>query len=135
MARIIQSRYPIDSVGRKAVGFSLPFNGPAVFNPTFTTRAQIKSNLINYLLTNRGERVFQPNFGADLRNLVFENILDRTTDELQERIQNDINFYFPQVVVAEIQFNNQPDNNSINFTLTYDIVNFGINDEINILLQ
>ena len=105
MARIIQSRYPIDSVGRKAVGFSLPFNGPAVFNPTFTTRAQIKSNLINYLLTNRGERVFQPNFGADLRNLVFENILDRTTDELQERIQNDINFYFPQVVVAEIQFN------------------------------
>jgi|TARA_R110001592_G_scaffold54756_1_gene167696 phage baseplate assembly protein W len=135
MARIIQSRYPIDSVGRKAVGFSLPFNGPAVFNPTFTTRAQIKSNLINYLLTNRGERVFQPNFGADLRNLVFENILDRTTDELQERIQNDINFFFPQVVVAEIQFNNQPDNNSINFTLTYDIVNFGINDEINILLQ
>ena len=135
MARIIQSKYPIDSVGRKAVGFSLPFNGPAVFNPTFTTRAQIKSNLINYLLTNRGERVFQPNFGADLRNLVFENILDRTTDELQERIQNDINFYFPQVVVAEIQFNNQPDNNSINFTLTYDIVNFGINDEINILLQ
>ena len=135
MARIIQSKYPIDSVGRKAVGFSLPFNGPAVFNPTFTTRAQIKSNLINYLLTNRGERVFQPNFGADLRNLVFENILDRTTDELQERIQNDINFYFPQVIVAEIQFNNQPDNNSINFTLTYDIVNFGISDEINILLQ
>jgi len=135
MARIIQSKYPIDSIARRAVGFSLPFNGPAVFNPTFTTRAQTKSNLINYLLTNRGERVFNPNFGADLRNLVFENILDRTTDELKERIQNDINNYFPNVVVAEIKFNNQPDNNTINFTLTYDIVNFGITDEINILLQ
>jgi|TARA_R100000541_G_scaffold24553_2_gene34208 phage baseplate assembly protein W len=135
MARIIQSKYPIDSVARKAVGFSLPFNGPAVFNPTFTTREQTKSNLINYLLTNLGERVFNPNFGANLRALVFENILDRTTDELKERIQNDITLYFPQVTIAEIQFNNQPDDNTINFTLTYTIQNFGITDEINILLQ
>jgi len=135
MARIIQSKYPIDSIARRAVGFSLPFNGPAVFNPTFTTREQTKSNLINYLLTNRGERVFRPSFGADLRTLLFENILDLTTDELKERIQSDINLYFPQVIVAQIIFNNQPDNNSINFTLVYDIVNFGITDEINILLQ
>ena len=135
MARIIQSKYPIDSVARKAVGFSLPFNGPAVFNPTFTTREQTKSNLINYLLTNLGERVFNPNFGANLRALIFENILDRTTDELKERIQNDIALFFPQVTIAEIQFNNQPDDNTINFTLTYTIQNFGITDEINILLQ
>ncbi len=134
MARIIQSKYPIDSIARKAVGFSLPFNGP-VFNPTFTTREQTKSNLINYLLTNLGERVFNPNFGANLRALVFENILDRTTDELKERIQNDITLFFPQVTIAEIQFNNQPDDNTINFTLTYTIQNFGITDEINILLQ
>jgi|TARA_R100001163_G_C5052676_1_gene189308 phage baseplate assembly protein W len=135
MARIIASKYPIDSIGRKAVGFSLPFNGPAVFNPTFTTREQTKSNLINYLLTNRGERVFNPNFGADLRNLVFENILDRTTDDLKDRIQGDIGIFFPNVVIKEIQFDNQPDNNEINFTLTYQIQNFDINDEINILLQ
>ena len=135
MARIIASKYPIDSIGRKAVGFSLPFNGPAVFYPTFTTREQTKSNLINYLLTNRGERVFNPNFGADLRNLVFENILDRTTDDLKDRIQGDIGIFFPNVVIKEIQFDNQPDNNEINFTLTYQIQNFDINDEINILLQ
>ena len=135
MARIIQSKYPIDSIARRVVGFSLPFNGPAVFNPTYTTREQTKSNLINYLLTNRGERVFRPSFGADLRTLLFENVLDLTTDELKERIQSDINLFFPQVIVAQIIFNNQPDNNSINFTLIYDIVNFGITDEINILLQ
>mgnify|MGYP003139310402 FL=1 len=135
MARIIASKYPIDSIGRKAVGFSLPFNGPAVFNPTFTTRDQTKSNLINYLLTNRGERVFNPNFGADLRNLLFEQILDRTTEDLKARIQNDISIFFPNVVILEIQFDNQPDNNEINFTLTYQIQNFDITDEINILLQ
>ena len=135
MARILQNRFPIDSVGRKAVGFGFPLNGPAVFVPTFTTREQTKSNLINYLLTNRGERVFNPMFGADLRNLLFENVLDRTTDELQERIQNDIKNYFPQVDVKEILFDNQPDRNTISFTLTYTVANFGITDDITILLQ
>ena len=135
MARIIQNRYPIDSVGRKAVGFGFPINGPSVFVPTFTTREQTKSNLINYLLTNRGERVFNPLFGADLRNLIFENVQDRTTDELQERIQNDIKTYFPQVEVKEILFDNQPDRNTINFTLVYTIINLGVDDDITILLQ
>ena len=135
MARVLNNRFPIDVVGRKAVGFSLPFNGPAVFNPTYNVREQTKSNLINYLLTNKNERVFNPNFGADLRNLLFENVLDRTTDELQERIQNDINNYFPQVKVEQIKFDNQADNNTINFTLVYTIANFGITDEINITLQ
>ena len=110
-------------------------NGPAVFLPTYTTRDQIKANLINYLLTNKTERVFNPNFGADLRNLVFENIVELTSDELQERIQNDIRNYFPQVVIEEIKFNNVPDSNSINFSLTYNILNFGITDDIQILLQ
>jgi phage baseplate assembly protein W len=103
--------------------------------PTYTTREQTKANLINYLLTNRGERVFNPTFGADLRNLVFENIIDVTTEELQERIQNDIKNYFPQVIVEEIRFDNTPDSNTINFTLTYNILNFGITDDIQILLQ
>ena len=62
MARILQNRYPIDSNDRKAVGFGFPLNGPAVFVPTFTTRDQTKANLINYLLTNKGERVFNQNF-------------------------------------------------------------------------
>ena len=135
MARIIQNRFPIDSVARKAVGFGFPLNGPAVFVPTYTVREQTKANLINYLLTNKGERVFNPMFGADLRSLLFENVLDRTTDELQQTIQNDISTFFPQVEVKEIEFINVPDNNTINFTLTYTIANFGITDDLTILLQ
>lgn len=135
MARILQNRYPIDSNDRKAVGFGFPLNGPAVFVPTFTTRDQTKANLINYLLTNKGERVFNPNFGADLRNLLFENIVEQTTEDLSSAIQTDINNFFPQVEVKEIKFNNQPDDNTINFTLVYTIRNFGITDDITILLQ
>ena len=135
MAQIIQNKYPIDTEARRAVGFGFPLNGDAVFVPTYQTRDQIKANLVNYLLTNRGERLFNPNFGADLRNLLFENVSDTTTEDLRERIQNDINSFFPEVQVKQVIFNNIPDSNTINFTLTYQIVLFGIEESVNILLQ
>mgnify|MGYP003141803336 FL=1 len=50
-------------------------------------------------------------------------------------IQDDIIRFFPNVVVKEIIFDNKPDRNEIDFTLTYQIENFGVEDEINILLQ
>ena len=135
MAQILANKIPIDSNPRKAVGFGFPINGDAVFVPTYTTRDQIKANLVNYLLTNRGERVFNPNFGADLRNLLFEDVSGTTTEELRGRIQNDINSFFPEVQVKQVIFNNIPDSNTINFTLTYQIVVFGIEESVNILLQ
>lgn len=135
MARIIQNRFPIDSKKRKAVGFSIPINGSAVFIPTHTTRDQIKSNLINYLLTNKGERVFNPNFGANLRNILFQQIDDITIEELRIRIQTSISSNFPRVSVKELKFHNSPEDNSINLVLIYDVDNFGITDEVNIILQ
>jgi uncharacterized protein len=135
MARVIQSKFPIDLTPSVAVGFGFPLNGPAVFVPTYNTRDQIKANMVNYLLTNKGERFFRPQFGADLRNLLFENITGITTDDLKSIIQDQISQFFPNVEVKEIQFNNEPDNNTVNFNLTYQIVNFGIEDSINILLQ
>jgi len=135
MARIIQSKWPIDLQKSRAIGFGFPLNGDAVFVPTYFTRDQIKANMVNYLLTNKGERVFRPNFGADLRNLLFENMLDITNESLKDTIQNDIVQFFPSVEIKEIQFNNEPDENTVNFTLTYQIANFGVEDSINILLQ
>jgi len=135
MARIIQSKFPIDLTPSVAVGYGFPIDGPAVFNPTYTTRAQTKANLINYLLTNKGERVFNPFFGADLRNLLFENIVDSTQDDLLAIIQDNIGLYFPTVVIKEIKFDNDEDRNTVNFILIYQIENFGIEDTINIELQ
>ena len=135
MVRIIQSEFPIDLTPSVAVGYGFPLDGNAVFIPTFTTREQLKANLVNYLLTNKGERLFRPDFGGDLRNLLFEAILDSTTDALQIRIQNDINLFFPEIVVKQIEFINEPDRNEITFNLVYQIENFGIEDEITIELE
>ena len=135
MARIIQSKFPIDLTPSVAVGYGFPIDGPAVFIPTYTTREQTKANLIKYLLTNKGERVFNPFFGADLRNLLFENIVEATQDDLLVMIQDNIGLYFPTVVIKEIKFDNDVDRNTVNFVLTYQIENFGIEDTINIELQ
>ena len=132
MAQIIQNKYPIDTEARKAIGFGFPLNDNAVFRPTYQTRDQIKANLVNWLLTNKGERAMNPDFGGDLRTLLFEGILNSTTDELQERIQDSITQYFPEITVQKIEFINKPDENLINFILTYEIINFGIEDNINV---
>jgi phage baseplate assembly protein W len=135
MARIINNVFPTVNSGSAALGFSFPLSGRAVFNPTFTTKEVVKTNLVNYLLTNKGERVFRPNFGANLRALLWEGINDGTTSALEDRIRDNITNNFPAVEVIKINFDNQPDRNTVNFILDYVVRNLGEEDQINISLQ
>ena len=135
MARIINNVFPLPNSGSAALGFSLPMSGRAVFNPTYTTREVVKTNLLNWLLTNRGERVFRPNFGADLRALIWEGINDGTTSALENRIRDNITLNFPTIEIKKINFDNQADRNTISFILDYEVRNIGVEDQINIELQ
>ena len=135
MARIINNAFPSPNSGSAALGFSLPMSGRAVFNPTYTTKEVVKTNLINWLLTNRGEIVFRPNFGADLRALIWEGINDGTTSALEDRIRSNITLNFPSIEIKKINFDNQADRNTINFILDYEVRNIGVEDQINIELQ
>ncbi len=135
MAQIISNKIPIDLNARKAVGFGFPLDGNAVFNPTYQTRDQIQANLVNYLLTNKGERVFNPNFGADLRSLIFKNPTSTSLGELQFEIESALNAFFPEIEIQEIKFDDLGGENSLTFSLTYQILTLGIEDSINILLQ
>ena len=135
MVQIINNAFPAINSGSAALGFSFPLSGNAVFNPTYTIKEVVKTNLLNWLLTNEGERVFRPNFGANLRALLWEGINNGTTSALEERIQDNISSNFPTVEVKKVQFNNQQDRNTINFTLDYEVRNIGQTDQLNIELQ
>ena len=50
MAIIVQNRFPIDSIDRKAIGVDIPFNAPAVFKSNYLTRNAIKNNFDKILL-------------------------------------------------------------------------------------
>ena len=126
--------YPIDLATSKAVGVSLPFNGNAVFKPTYTTKEAIKTNLINFLLTGQGERVFNPGFGAGLRKFIFQQINTESVSEIESYILAIIEKYFPNIQ-GVVQVQPSPDDNTIFITITYSIVNTGINDTLQINLS
>jgi phage baseplate assembly protein W len=134
MATRIQNRFPIDTKPRVAVGVSIPFNGPAVFNSTYQTKDQIKSNLLNYFMTNRGERLFNPSFGANLRATVFEQITANNIDGIKLTVSADIKRFFPMVTVNSLDVYGTEDLHVIQITLNYSVINFGINDTLELTL-
>ena len=135
MAQIVNNVFPTPDSGSVALGFSLPMSGKAVFNPTFTTKEVIKTNLLNWLLTNRGERVMRPLFGANLRDFIGEGINDGTNSAITTRIKDNVTLQFPEITIQNINFDNQPDRNTINLFINYIISNIGVEDEINIAIQ
>ena len=54
------------------VRFPLDHSQEGFFYKTKTILEQAKSNMRNLLLTSKGERVMQHNFGSRLRELLFE---------------------------------------------------------------
>ena len=86
--------FPIDQRPGTAVGVSIPFNAPNVFSSTYTTKDAIRNNLLNFFLTNQGERYLNPNFGSNLRALLFEQITTGRIEFLQQNIQTLIAKYF-----------------------------------------
>ena len=124
--------YPLDTKPSVAVGIGIPFNGSAVFNSTYLTKDAIKSNLINYFLTDRYERYLNNNFGANLKAFIFEQITNDNTSLLKEDIQAKINEYFTNINVVSLEIDSLPDTNEITIKLTYNIPNTNISDKIEI---
>ena len=130
MAFGAQKIFPIDTKPGTAVGVSIPFNAPGVFYPTYTTKDAIKNNLIDFFLTEPGERYLNPTYGGGLRSFIFEQISSDTLESLQEDIQSKIGTYFPNVRVSNLEVLQDPDYNNITVSISYNVVDTAISDEI-----
>jgi phage baseplate assembly protein W len=126
---------PRDLDGNKAIGISLPFNAGGVFNKTYSTKDQIKSNLINLLLTNKGERILNPEFGADLTRLLFEPSDDDLYEKIRDQIFSSVSAYVPEVTLINIEVIPEPDRYSIYLKIDYKLNISGQKDNIIIELQ
>lgn len=122
--------FPNDLRPNVAIGVNLPFNGNGVFTPNYQTKDAIKNNLINYFLTNPGERLANPTFGAGLRAYIFTQINSGNLDFIQEDIQQKLGNNFPNITVDSVEVLAQEDYNTINIIIKYSIANTGINDEL-----
>jgi phage baseplate assembly protein W len=124
--------FPNDLRPSRGIGIDIPFNKPGVFTPNYQTKDAIKNNLINFFLTNPGERLMNPTFGGGLRSFLFEQISQGNIDFLEEEFQNQLNIYFGNIVVEDLSLTSNPEEHTINVSLKYSVANTNINDNINI---
>ena len=127
MAQIQQQIDPLDLTPSTGVGVALPFNGPGVFNINYTTNDQIKSNLIHVVLTEPGELINKPNFGAGLNSLLFEQSISK--DDLQIKIQEAVaqdTKLNRMITISDIILNQDINTNTIRVTIEYILNLIGI---------
>lgn len=130
MAYNIININPLDLQPSKGIGIKLPFDGPTGLNITYTTKEAVKSNILNFFLTGKRERVMNPNFGAGIREQLFEQLTQGTIDNIEDIIKFNLNSTFPQINLNQLQVNSSPDQNLIQIYFSYSMKNTNIEDEI-----
>jgi phage baseplate assembly protein W len=123
---------PLDLQPSKGVGIKVPFDGPTGLNITYTTKEAIKSNILNFFLTGKRERIMNPNMGAGIREQLFEQITNNTAENIEDIITFGLGDYFPQVKLTNLNVSASPDQNLIQIYFSYSIKNTNIQDEITI---
>jgi len=100
--------------------------GNTAFNQSFTTKEQVSSNIKNLLLTKKGERLLQPNFGSGLQELLFDFNDDRLAIKIEEIITESITNWLPYVDIRQIdvaQSNENKDRNQVEISITFGVAN------------
>ena len=123
---------PLDFDESVAIGVDIPFNGNAVFKSNFQTQNAIKNNLINFFLTNVGERPLNPVFGGGLRDFIFEQISTDNLDFLKEGVSSKLTTYFPNIAIGNLEILRQEEYNIITIKLVYNVINTNISDALSI---
>jgi len=135
MAYNLRNINTLDLKPSTGVGVGLPFNTPSVFTTVYTTKEQIKYNIINFLLSDRRERIFNPTFGAGLRSRLFEQITDQSNQTLQDSIQTSIQSYFPNIRIEELDVISDPDRSNITVEFSYTLLASNEQDIITLNVQ
>tara|TARA_R100000734_G_C3317182_1_gene110092 strand:- start:1254 stop:1667 length:414 start_codon:yes stop_codon:yes gene_type:complete len=125
---------PLDLDKRKAIGVRVPFTKKGVFQFNYTTKDQIKSNLINLLLTSPGERYHEPSYGVGVREILFDQ--NTETNErirtLKARIDQNVQFHIPQIAVDRLDV--IPEGQQLRIKIDYTVLLDNDTNEISITL-
>jgi len=85
--------------------------------------AAVKQAVKNLMLTNYFEKPFQPLFGANLRELLFDLADDDAEEDVEERIINAISVFEPRAQALNVTATATPDRNSIRVTVEFRVIN------------
>ena len=100
-----------------------------------TDAAAVKQSVKNILMTNRVEKPFLPYYGGNLNSFLFELADDELdTDEIQDVVVESISNFEPRALVRAVDVILRPDNNTINVTVKFQVMNTSELQEIVITL-
>lgn len=125
----------VDLQKSKGIGIKIPFDSNSVFTTVYTSKEQLKYNLINYILTDKRERPMNPTFGLGLRSKIFEQMTLDESEVLQTMIKSELESNFPNVKLIDLSVISDPDHNSIDIKLSYTIISTSETDTANIVIQ
>ncbi len=81
----------------------------------------IRADLLHLLLTNKGERLYLPDFGSDLKKYIFEPNDDITHSDIKDNLNETISKYIPNLIINSIEFRNDEIEELIIVELTYTV--------------
>ena len=101
-----------------------------------TDKDAIKADLLHLLLTNKGERLYMPEFGSDLRKYIFQPNDNITHSEIKDNLNQTIKKYIPNLVVDSINFKKNDIEELIIVELKYTVIDgtFASSDVLEITL-
>jgi len=122
---------------KKYINIDFPFRDSEngfYFKLNSTDKDAIRSDLLHLLLTNKGERLYLPDFGSDLRKFIFEPNDTITHDQIRDNLNETIKRYIPNLVVNDIAFRNDDIQELIIVELKYTVTEgtFSSSDTIEI---
>jgi phage baseplate assembly protein W len=79
------------------------------FQMTETTKNALKSDLLLLLLTQKGERYYEPNYGTNLIKFIFEPNDGITATEVEQEIKRTVSLYIPTLTIDRVSFNWETD--------------------------
>ena len=82
----------------------------------------ISRSLRNIVLTVPGEKFFNERFGSRVSESLFENIDSITGNIIEGEIRTSINNYEPRVRLLKVQADPNPDSNSFDVIINYQII-------------
>jgi len=104
------------------VGVKLPLKTGITghFQQSQTIKEQVYSNVKNLILTAKGERVGQPEFGCNVNRIIFEPISESTGDAIEESVRDAMATWLSYVTVQNVLVSfDEQDTNKILLSIEY----------------
>lgn len=100
-----------------------------------TDEESVKESLKNLILTNKGERLFQPNLGSDVVKSLFDTMTPASIKVLENSIRNTINNYEPRANVLNIEVLPYYDENMVKVNITFYVRNAEVPITVAVFLE